>query len=68
MLNFHILLDKRRTPDAPPSPSVGSTTLRASYCGGSRLLNIDKILKDGRPKQFHKFNNNPLGALQGPGH
>ena len=53
MLNFHILPDKRRRHDALPNPSVGSRTLRASCCGGSSLLNIDKILKDGRPKQFH---------------
>ena len=56
MLNFRILPDKRRKPDAPPNPFVGSTALRAPCCEGSSLLKIDKELKDGRPKQFRSFN------------
>ena len=61
MPNFRVLTDKRRTPGAPPNPSLGSTTLHASCLWGSSLLNIDNILKDGRPNQFHSFNNVPWG-------
>ena len=39
-------------PRPPPNASVGSTTLHASCLGGSSFLNIDKIFKDGHPKQI----------------